>query len=139
MSFSLSKLLIGRPVANREAEGRKLGVLTGLPAMGLDGLGSAAYGPEAALTILAATGAAGLAHIGPITWVILVLLAILCCSYWQTIAAYPNNGGSYIVAKDNLGINPGLLAAAALMVDYLLNVAVGISAGMGALTSAIPA
>jgi amino acid transporter len=139
MSFSLTKFLIGRPVANREAESRKLGVLTGLPAMGLDGLGSASYGPEAALTILVATGAAGLAHIGPITWVILVLLAILFLSYWQTIAAYPNNGGSYVVAKENLGTNAGLLAASALMVDYLLNVAVGISAGVGALTSAIPA
>ena len=110
-----------------------------MPAMGLDGLGSASYGPEAALTILAATGAAGLGAIGPITWVILVLLAILFFSYWQTIAAYPNNGGSYIVAKENLGTNAGLLAAAALMVDYMLNVAVGISAGIGALTSAIPA
>jgi amino acid transporter len=139
MPLSLVQLFIGRPVANREAEGRKLDVLTGVPAMGLDGLASAAYGPEAALTVLAATGLAGLAHIGPITWVILVLLAILFFSYWQTIAAYPNNGGSYIVAKDNLGTNPGLLAAAALMVDYLLNVAVGISAGVGALTSAIPA
>jgi amino acid transporter len=107
--------------------------------MGLDGLASAAYGPEAALTILAATGAAGLAHIGLITWVILLLLAILCFSYWQTIEAYPNNGGSYIVAKDNLGTNAGLLGAAALMVDYVLNVAVAISAGVGALTSAIPA
>ncbi|HEY6433776.1 MAG TPA: APC family permease, partial [Acetobacteraceae bacterium] len=139
MSFSLTKLLVGRPIASGEAEGRKLNVLTGLPAMGLDGLASAAYGPEAALTILAATGAAGLAHIGPITWVILLLLAILCCSYWQTIQAYPNNGGSYVVAKENLGINAGLVAAAALMADYLLNVAVGISAGVGALTSAIPA
>jgi amino acid transporter len=138
MSLSLSKLLIGRPIANREAEGRKLGVLTGVPAMGLDGLGSASYGPEAALTILAATGAVGLSAIGPVTRVILILLAILFFSYWQTIAAYPNNGGSYIVAKDNLGTNAGLLAAAALMVDYLLNVAVGISAGVGALTSAIP-
>src|SRR5690349_3730899 len=119
MSFSLTKLLIGRPVANREAEGEKLGVLTGVPAMGLDGLGSASYGPEAALTILAATGGAGLAHIGPITWVILALLAILFLSYWQTIAAYPNNGGSYVVAKENLGTNAGLLAAAALMLDYL--------------------
>ena len=138
MSLSLTKLFIGRPVANREAEGRKLGVLTGLPAMGLDGLGSAAYGPEAALAILAASGAAGLGAIGPITWVIRVLLAILFLSYWQTIAAYPNNGGSYIVARDNLGTGAGLLAAAALMVDYMLNVAVGISAGVGALTSAIP-
>ena len=138
MSNSLAKLLIGRRVANREAEGRKLGVLAGIPAMGLDGLGSAAYGPEAALAILAVTGTAGLGWIGPITWVILLLLAILCLSYWQTIAAYPNNGGSYIVARENLGASAGLLAAAALMVDYMLNVAVGISSGVGALTSAIP-
>ena len=139
MPFSLTELFIGRPVANREAEGHKLGILTGLPAMGLDGLGSASYGPEAALTVLMAAGAAGLAYIGLITWAILILLAILFFSYWQTIAAYPNNGGSYIVAKENLGTNAGLLAAAALMVDYLLNVAVGISAGVGALTSALPA
>src|SRR5689334_12980019 len=139
MSFSLTKLLIGRPVANREAEGRKLGVLTGVPTMGLDGLGSASYGPEAALAILATAGAAGLGAIVPVTWIILILLAILFASYWQTIAAYPNNGGSYVVAKSNLGTRTGLLAASALMVDYLLNVAVGISAGVGALTSAIPA
>jgi len=139
MPFPLTKLFIGRPVANREAEERKLGIVTGVPAMGLDGLGSASYGPEAALTVLAVTGAAGLGHISPIMWVILALLAILFFSYRQTIAAYPNNGGSYIVAKENLGTNPGLLAAAALMADYLLNVAVGISAGVGALTSAIPA
>jgi amino acid transporter len=139
MSFSVAKWFVGRPVANSEAEERKLTVVTGLPAMGLDGLGSASYGPEAALTILAVTGAAGLSAIAPITWLILALLAILFLSYWQTIAAYPNNGGSYIVAKDNLGTEAGLLAAAALMVDYLLNVAVGISAGVGALTSAVPA
>jgi amino acid transporter len=139
MSFSVAKWFVGRPVANWEAEERKLTVVTGLPAMGLDGLGSASYGPEAALTILAVTGAAGLSAIAPITWLILALLAILFLSYWQTIAAYPNNGGSYIVAKDNLGTEAGLLAAAALMVDYLLNVAVGISAGVGALTSAVPA
>ncbi len=139
MSFSVTRLFVGRPVANREAEGLKLGVLTGVPAMGLDGLGSAAYGPEAALTILGVVGATGLGAIGPITWAILVLLAILSFSYWQTIAAYPNSGGSYVVAKENLGTNAGLMAASALMVDYLLNVAVGISAGVGALTSAIPA
>lgn len=95
--------------------------------------------PEAALTVLAAAGAAGLAWLGPITWVILVLLAILFLSYWQTIEAYPNNGGSYIVARENLGTDAGLLGAAALMIDYMLNVAVGISAGVAALTSAMPA
>lgn len=131
-------MLLGRPLANQEAEGRKIGVLEGLPAMGLDGLGSAAYGPEAMLTVLALTGAAGLGVVGPIIWVILVLLAVLFFSYWQTIAAYPSNGGAYTVARENLGTGAGLLAASALMLDYMLNVAVGISAGVGALTSAIP-
>ena len=139
MAISITQILLGRPVANCDATGRKLSVLTGRPARGLDGLGSASYGPEATLTILAATGTAGLGVINVITWIIVALLAILFLSYWQTIEAYPNNGGSYTVAKDNLGTNAGLLAAAALMVDYLLNVAVGISAGVGALTSAVPA
>ena len=106
--------------------------------MGLDGLGSSAYGPEAALTILIPLGAEGLHLIQPIMAAILVLLALLYFSYRQTIEAYPNNGGSYIVAKDNLGANAGLLAASALMIDYVLNVAVGISAGIGAFTSAVP-
>jgi len=137
--MSLTTLLLGRRLANREAEGRKIGAFEGVPAMGLDGLGSASYGPEAMLTVLAAVGAAGLGAVQPITWAILALLAILCFSYWQTIAAYPSNGGSYTVARENLGHDAGLLAAAALMVDYMLNVAVGISAGVGALTSAAPA
>ncbi len=80
MSFSLTRLLIGRRIANREASDRGLGVLTGLPAMGLDGLGSASYGPEAALTVLAATGAAGLGTIGVITAIIVALLAIVFLS-----------------------------------------------------------
>ncbi len=136
--MSLTRILLGRPLANREAEDNKIGVLEGLPAMGLDGLGSAAYGPEAALTVLVPLGALGLGAIGPITWIILLLLAVLFFSYWQTIAAYPSNGGSYTVARENLGTGAGLLAASALMVDYMLNVAVGISAGIGALTSAVP-
>ena len=139
MRPSLVRILIGRPVANREAEGLKLGILAGVPAMGLDAFSSASYGPEATLAILAAAGAAGVGRIVPITCAIVALLVILFLSYWQTIAAYPNNGGSYIVAKDNLGTGAGLLAAAALMIDYTLNVSVGISAGVGALTSAVPA
>ncbi|HTV90115.1 MAG TPA: APC family permease [Stellaceae bacterium] len=138
MPFSLTGLLVGRPLSNREEAGHKLGVLTGIPAVGLDALGSAAYGPEAALSILVAAGTAGVAHLGPVIWIILVLLAVLCFSYWQTIAAYPTNGGSYVVAKENLGIAPSLLAAAALMLDYLLNVAVAISAGVAVLASAAP-
>ena len=135
----LVELLIGRRLANREGEDRKITGLEGLPAMGLDGLSSSAYGPEAALTILMPVGAAGVVWVEPITGAILVLLAILACSYWQTIAAYPINGGSYTVAGANLGANAGLLAGTALMIDYVLNVAVGISAGVGALISALPA
>jgi len=134
----LSNLLIGRRLANQEGKARKITAIEGLPAMGLDGLGSPAYGPEAALTILIPLGAEGLRLVRPIMAAILVLLGVLYLSYRQTIEAYPSNGGSFTVAKENLGTNAGLLAASALMIDYVLNVAVGISAGIGALTSAIP-
>jgi amino acid transporter len=136
--MSLVRLILGRPLANREQKERKIGAFEGVPAMGLDGLGSSAYGPEAALTVLIPLGAAGLAHIGTVMLPILALLAILYVSYRQTIRAYPSNGGAYTVSKENLGVNASLLAAAALMIDYVLNVAVGISAGVAALTSAVP-
>lgn len=135
---SLLRLLLGRRLRNREAGERKIGAFEGVPAMGLDGLGSSAYGPEAALTILIPLGAAGLQAIGPITAALVALLAILYLSYRQTIGAYPSNGGAYIVSRENLGRLPSLVAAAGLMIDYVLNVAVGISAGVGALTSALP-
>jgi amino acid transporter len=112
-------ILIGRRLANREGKARTITALEGVPAMGLDGLGSSAYGPEAALTILIPLGAEGLHLIRPIMAAILVLLAVLYISYRQTIKAYPNNGGSYIVAKENLGANAGLLAASALMIDSM--------------------
>src|SRR4051794_3452201 len=92
--MSLISLIFGRPLASSEQDETKIGPLAGVPAMGLDGLTSSAYGPEAALTILLPLGAAGLAYIGPITLVILALLAILYFSYRQTIAAYPVNGGA---------------------------------------------
>ena len=136
--MDLSNLLSVRRLANREGEARKVTAIEAVPAMGLDGLASSAYGPEAALTILMPAGALGLHVISPIMAAILVLLAMLCLSYWQTIEAYPSNGGSYTVAKENLAADAGLLAAAALMIDYVLNVAVAISAGIAALTSAIP-
>lgn len=137
--MSLKTTLLGRRLASWQTEQVKIGVWRGLPVLGLDGLASAAYGPEAALTILLPLGAAGLRFIAPITAVILLVLALLFLSYRQTIAAYPNGGGSYIVAKQNLGTRAGLLAAASLLLDYALNVAVGISAGVGALVSAVPA
>ena len=136
--MSLLDKILGRPLASSQAEEEKIGVLSGVPVLGLDGLSSAGYGPEAALAILLPLGAVGLVYIGPIILAILALLTILYFSYRQTIAAYPGGGGSYTVARENLGVPASLLAASSLIVDYILNVAVGISAGVGALISAIP-
>lgn len=137
--MSIIDFLIGRPIATSDERAEQIGVSKGIPIFGLDALSSAAYGPEAALTLLIPLGIAGLAYIVPITASILVLLVIVFLSYRQTIAAYPQGGGSYTVAHENLGTFPGLLAASALMIDYVLTAAVGISAGIGALTSAVPA
>src|SRR3984957_6021009 len=134
----LSDWLFGRRLATDEEGEQRVGVLAGIPMLGLDALGSAAYGPEAALTLLIPLGAAGVSSIGPISTLIILLLIVVYFSYRQTITAYPLGGGSYTVAKENLGTTAGLLAAAALMLDYVLVVAVGISAGVGALISAAP-
>src|SRR6201987_3517721 len=131
-------VLLRRPLASDEARAECVGPAAGIPIFGLDALSSAAYGPEAALTLLIALGAAGIAYMVPISASIIVLLTIVYFSYRQTIQAYPGGGGSYTVARQNLGVSAGLLAAAALMIDYVLTVAVGISAGVGALVSAIP-
>ncbi|HEY6577891.1 MAG TPA: APC family permease [Rhizomicrobium sp.] len=138
MPVSLKSLLLGRPLANREMGERKIGVLEAVPAMGLDALSSASYGPEAALAILAPAGAAALDVVTPLMAVIICLLGMLYLSYRQTMRAYPGNGGAYVVVKTNLGAGASLLAASALMIDYVLNVAVGISAGIAALVSAVP-
>ncbi len=135
----LLDILLGRRLATSEETENKIGVWTGVPTLGLDALGSASYGPEAALTILLPLGAAGLAYVEGVSLVILALLAVLYFSYRQTLSAYPSGGGSYTVARENLGTRAGLLAAASLLLDYVLNVAVGISAGVGALVSAVPA
>jgi amino acid transporter len=136
--MGIFNVLFGRPLASSEDEGQRISPVQGIPTFGLDALSSAAYGPEAALTILLPLGLIGVHYIVPLTFGILVLLTIVYFSYRQTIAAYPNGGGSYTVARENLGNRAGLLAGAALMIDYLLNVAVGISAGIGALVSAVP-
>lgn len=136
--MGLINVLFGRPLASSEDEGERITPVQGIPTFGLDALSSAAYGPEAALTILLPLGLVGVHYIVPLTGAIIALLIIVFFSYRQTIAAYPNGGGSYTVAKENLGSRAGLVAAAALMIDYLLNVAVGISAGIGALVSAVP-
>src|ERR1700692_4564282 len=130
--------ILGKPISSSDARAEQIGVSAGIPIFGLDALSSAAYGPEAALTLLIPLGAAGVAYILPISLSIIALLAIVYFSYRQTIAAYPGGGGSYTVASENLGTFPGLLAASALMIDYILVAAVGISAGVGALVSAVP-
>src|SRR5713226_1202878 len=136
--MSVLDLLLGKPLASDEARAECIGVAAGIPIFGLDALSSAAYGPEAALTLLIPLGAAGIAYMVPISASIIVLLTIVYFSYRQTIQAYPGGGGSYTVARQNLGVPAGLLAAAALMIDYVLTAAVGISAGVGALVSAVP-
>lgn len=131
-------LLFGRPLATSEERAQSIGPIAGIPIFGLDALSSAAYGPEAALTLLIPLGLAGVHYIVPVSTAIIILLGIVYFSYRQTIEAYPQGGGSYTVATENLGCNAGLLSAAALMIDYTLTAAVGISAGVGALISAVP-
>src|SRR5580700_10011122 len=136
--MKISDLLFGRPLAASDERAEQIGPAAGIPIFGLDALSSAAYGPEAALTLLIPLGSAGVAYIVPISFSIILLLTIVYFSYRQTIAAYPGGGGSYTVASQNLGSHAGLLAAAALLLDYTLTAAVGISAGVGALVSAVP-
>ena len=107
-------------MASKEERAEKIGSAAGIPIFGLDALSSAAYGPEAALTLLIPLGALGVAYILPISVSIVALLMVLYFSYRQTIAAYPGGGGSYTVARENIGERAGLLAAAALMIDYVL-------------------
>jgi len=137
--MSFFDVLFGKPLASNEAHAEQIGVAAGIPIFGLDGLTSAAYGPEAAMSLLIPLGFYGVQHyLLPIFGFILALLTILYFSYRQTIVAYPNGGGSFTVASENLGDGAGLLAAAALMIDYILTAAVGISAGVTALVSAVP-
>ena len=135
---NLLNLLLGRPLATSEERAESIGPSAGIPIFGLDALSSAAYGPEAALTLLIPLGLLGVKEIVPISAAIVALLIIVFFSYRQTIEAYPHGGGSFTVASENLGDGAGLLAAAALMIDYVLTAAVGISAGVGALISAAP-
>src|SRR5580698_4576851 len=135
---NLLDLVVGKPIKTSDERAEQIGPVQGIPIFGLDGLSSAAYGPEAALSLLIPLGLAGVHYIIPITAAIVTLLIIVYFSYRQTIAAYPSGGGSYTVARFNLGPSAALLAAAALLADYILTAAVGISAGVGALISAVP-
>src|SRR3974390_456452 len=132
------RLLVGPPRAARDVEKGRITPVEGLSALSLDALTSVAYGPEAIILVLALAGASALHLVLPITIAIVALLAILVFSYRQVIDAYPGGGGAYAVSRANLGTRASLLAGASLVVDYTLTVAVSISAGVAALTSAFP-
>ncbi len=136
--MDLWHLLVGRPLKTSEASHEEIAAPEGLAALSLDALTSVAYGPEAIVVVLAAAGASALPLILPITIAIVGLLALLVLSYSQVIDAYPGGGGAYTVSRENLGRGVSQLAAASLIVDYTLTVAVSVAAGVAALTSAFP-
>ena len=140
MISKIKNLLIGKPLANEELDGEKLNVFWGLPIMASDAISSVAYGVEEILWVLVPlVGLLAYQSMFFIAAAVIVLLLVLVFSYRQTIDSYPHGGGSYTVAKENLGELPGLAAGSSLIIGYVLTVAVSTSAGTAALTSAIPA
>src|SRR6266576_877345 len=140
LAYTLKRLLVGKAKKTAAAIHERLSKKTGLAVFASDALSSTAYASEEILLVLAVAYAFGQGngfnYVVPITFAIAIVLVIVAISYRQTIFAYPSGGGAYIVAKENLGTTPGLVAAAALLVDYVLTVAVSISAGVAAITSA---
>ncbi len=135
---ALKKLLVGSPLATAQARHERLSKTSALAVFSSDALSSVAYATEEILLILVLAGTAALHYSIPIGVAIAVLIAVVVSSYRQTIFAYPQGGGSYIVTKDNLGTLPGLISGGALLIDYVLTVAVSVAAGVAALTSALP-
>jgi amino acid transporter len=138
-AFSLKRLLVGKPIPSHLAHHERLSRVTGLAVLSSDALSSVAYATDFILTTLLVAGVGAFSYAVPISVVIATLLAVVAFSYRQTIFAYPRGGGAYIVAKENIAQSAGLIAAASLLVDYTLTVAVSISAGVLAITSAFPA
>lgn len=136
---SLQTMLIGRPLATEDAPHQTIGKVVGLAVFSSDAMSSVAYGPQELMMVLVAAGMGALHLALPIVIGIVGLLTILIFSYEQTIHAYPDGGGAYIVARDNLGVLPAQIAAAALLTDYILTVAVSISSGVAQIVSAFPA
>src|SRR5689334_23700827 len=137
--FSHTKqLLVGKPIPSHLAHHERLSRFTGLAVLSSDPLSSVAYATEEILRVLILVGPAALSVANPIAFVIATILAVVVFSYQQTIHAYPTGGGAYIVARENLGEMPALIAAASLLIDYVLTVAVSIAAGVAAITSAFP-
>jgi amino acid transporter len=135
---TLKRLLLGKPIPSSLAHHERLSRVTGLAVLSSDALSSVAYATDFIVVTLAVAGAQAFGYAIPISLVIAALLAVVAFSYRQTIHAYPTGGGAYIVAKENIGANAGLIAAASLLVDYTLTVSVSISAGVLAITSAFP-
>jgi amino acid transporter len=138
VGYGLRRVLLGPPLNASAIAVERMRKLVALPVLSADALSSVAYGPEAMLAILVLGGSAGLSYSLPVAATIAFLMLAVGVSYRQTIRAYPHGGGSYIVATDNLGRIPGLIAAAGLMTDYILTVAVSVAAGIAAITSAVP-
>src|SRR4051812_33879014 len=134
----LKRLLFGRPLASDRLDHERLNKKTALAVLSSDAISSVAYATEQTLIVLAVLGTAALSYVVPISAVIVGLLVLVALSYRQTIFAYPGGGGSYTVAKDNIGPMAGLVAAAALLTDYILTVSVSVSGGVAAITSAYP-
>jgi len=134
----IKRLIVGAPIPSHLAHHERFSRVTGLAVLSSDPLSSVAYATEEILRVLTVGGVAALSLVTPIGAVIAATLAVVVFSYRQTLYAYPNGGGAYIVAKDNLGRMPSLIAAAALLIDYVLTVAVSIAAGVAAMTSAFP-
>src|SRR5260370_1947536 len=137
--YTIKRLLLGAPLGSAQAEHERLTKFKVLAVLSYDAISSVAYATEAILITLVAAGSGNLGLTLPISFAIVALLAIVAISYRQTIPAYPNGGGSYIVAKDNLGTLPGLVAAASLMIDYVLTVAMSLFAGLLPLVTLFPA
>ena len=137
-AIALKRVLIGRPRASAEMDDTLVSKKLALPIFASDPLSSVAYATESGLVVLVAVAAGSAGLIMPISIAIAAVLAIVVLSYTQTVRAYETSGGAYVVAKDNLGKLPSLVAAAALMVDYVLTVAVSVAAGVLALTSTVP-
>lgn len=135
---ALRRVLVGPPLETRQLIHQRISKVKGLAVFSSDALSSTAYATEEILLVLVAAGAAALQLSLPVAAGISAVLAIVAFSYYQTIHAYPSGGGAYIVAHDNLGIWPGLIAAAALLIDYVLTVSVSVAAGVAAVTSAVP-
>ena len=134
----IKRLVVGQPIPSHLAHHERLSRFTGLAVLSSDPLSSVAYATEEILRVLILVGFGTLSFSSPISFVIAAILAVVVFSYRQTIHAYPSGGGAYIVAKDNLGETPALVAAGALLIDYVLTVAVSIAAGVAAITSAFP-